>query len=871
MNDYSVKTDSDLVKLTLCGDSKAYEELVVRHERAVKGTAIKVTGNEYSAKDASQDAFVSAWMHLDALREHDKFHSWVCSIAKNHARRLHAHYCAVTPTISLHLLENVDLTDSGEDELLGRLSIGAQAEAERDERLHEAVDALSEKIREAITLHYFEGYSVKDIVAKLSLPQGTVKWRLCEGRRQLRKEYGVVETTYNENESLVRRVMRQVEELKLWRLKNNKTGFEADYRAVLQAVETLDESIEKQYMLADVLMHGVWWLDSKKNDATLARIKEAAEKGGNQDVMHHVLWQGGKNLSPQESLVKIRDENIPYLEKIGFTKTLGAEWFWLGYYYLRMSDHDNALKAFRKVLTVLTPADVYYANALAAIELEEHRVAVSATNERQFEYNASAEEIKTINGKRYFWSQPGFNMGYGFSYASGLLFNASLCDNLLIDPTLKVGECIVGSEGNCTLTFVKDNETVVTPAGTFEHCKVFRVSNPTVAFFTYTETTYCEGVGLVRQRSSGWDGDCEWLLSSYTVNGGDGLLPTAVGNRWNYAHQFEDGVVYDHFNRFEVVYTDDDTTILTGADFIHVVGYDDDSWNGQILKARREYVSESADGSEQLNREALGVLHRAAKLAITPRQKRHTAIARDVMQRIMDSNPTVTPDYTAFGCWDFFDPKSIVVNEEGVTLGFGDGALIGKHHFEWKELRRDLSFDGWKVLYNFLYDMLSDYAEYIWSDKWVPGYHSDKTQYRTAWRKNYRVVLDVLPDETVTTKAGAFENCRRVVINVTPDETYRTGKKEYWFAPNIGIVKMFAYNPDGETEHCTWELTEYSGTGNGYFPVADGLFRRYEPVVLGDGYHAWVEYTFDVEGDSVILFRNACGTRDREAHEADQE
>ena len=37
-----------------------------------------------------------------------------------------------------------------------------------------------------------------------------------------------METTYNENESLVRRVMRQVEELKLWRLKNDRSGFEAD-------------------------------------------------------------------------------------------------------------------------------------------------------------------------------------------------------------------------------------------------------------------------------------------------------------------------------------------------------------------------------------------------------------------------------------------------------------------------------------------------------------------------------------------------------------------------------------------------------------------------------------------------------------------
>ena len=84
------------------------------------------------------------------------------------------------------------------------------------------MDALSEKIREAITMHYFEGLSVAQIAERLSLPEGTVKWRLCEGRKQLRKEYGVMEKTYNENESLVQRVMRQVEQLKLLAMKNKK-------------------------------------------------------------------------------------------------------------------------------------------------------------------------------------------------------------------------------------------------------------------------------------------------------------------------------------------------------------------------------------------------------------------------------------------------------------------------------------------------------------------------------------------------------------------------------------------------------------------------------------------------------------------------
>ena len=62
MNEHFNRNDETLVELTLLGDGTAYEELVTRHQRAVMGTAYKVTKNKFSAEDASQDAFVSAWM-----------------------------------------------------------------------------------------------------------------------------------------------------------------------------------------------------------------------------------------------------------------------------------------------------------------------------------------------------------------------------------------------------------------------------------------------------------------------------------------------------------------------------------------------------------------------------------------------------------------------------------------------------------------------------------------------------------------------------------------------------------------------------------------------------------------------------------------
>ena len=247
MNNHSDKNDKTLVELTLLGDESAYEELVDRHQSAVMGTAYKVTNNTYSAEDASQDAFVSAWMNLSSLRDGAKFGSWVCSIAKNCAKTLNAHYRSAVPDISLELLENCDLSDENSE---------WQLICDDYSDVHEAVEALSEKIREAVKLHYFEDMSVAEIAQLLSVPVGTVKWRLSEGRKQLRKGFEIMEKTYDENESIVERVMRQVEELKLWRLKDNNNGFEEDYNSVLHAVEALENSREKSSMLADTLLLG---------------------------------------------------------------------------------------------------------------------------------------------------------------------------------------------------------------------------------------------------------------------------------------------------------------------------------------------------------------------------------------------------------------------------------------------------------------------------------------------------------------------------------------------------------------------------------------------------------------------------------------
>ncbi len=845
MTEFFDKEDSVLVQLTLLGDENAYAELVTRHERSVKGTAYKVTHNSHSAEDASQDAFVSAWMNLSALRDGNRFGAWVCSIAKNHARTLEAHYRSSIPSISFEELEGWDFGEDG--------TWADDAETSMD--LHEAVNALSEKIRETITLHYFEDLSIKEIAKRLSVSEGTVKWRLSEGRKQLRKGYGIMEKTYNENESLVARVLRQVEHLKLWRLKNDLTGFEAEYRVVLASVEALDDSKEKSHALADTLLLGYWWLPGEKNDAVLARIKQAALEGHNDEVMSNIAYNEHEKLKGQEKIDYMKNVQIPFYREHDFPKSLAYVWFWLGYTYRCEGKIDQAIEAFTEVLWTAPTTDVYYANAKAAIAAEERmRKAKEQDKNVKFGIHTSGEDYRYLNDKLYFWTQPGYSDGDAMAiHASSLFWNASACENLIYDPQLQVGESVTASgDGEMVLTCLNKDGICETPAGRFEHCSVFAAKGQ-FCRLTYCETWFCPGVGIVKQVVER-DGKHELLLTSYQIQESSETLPFAVGNRWSYQIFPETEELYESELVYEVTGMEQDTVTMATFTCIRHAGYRD-TWGGKMLAARQGYAKRISDSESELLTEVRPLLTAAQALAVTKRQKRHTEIASRIMDRIFDTDPDQNPDYTQGGRWNFFSYEQ--VHRFGDKIDFIDDRV---YSFEWKNMKKH-GKEGQKVLYSFFDSILSDAMGCMWSEEWTDGYRRNKRV--DGKNSTDNISVDI---QDVTVPAGTFTNCRHLSFDFKYRySNYFNGHSEYWFAPGVGIVKFV--HPIEAGFDAVWQLTEYRGVGEGYFPIGDGFFRRYEPQALGDGWCASVEYLFDEEDGNLILLRDAVGVQAREAYE----
>lgn len=841
---YSEQNDETLVMLTLAGEQNAYEILVARYEKAVISAAASSVHNRFMAEDAAQDAFVTAWMKLNLLREPDKFGIWVCRIAKNCARNMIARYRSY---LSLDELENCMAEDDREQNPQTLYT------AYEDKAvLHKSISRLPEKVREIIRLHYFEGLSVAEIACRMQVAEGTVKWQLNNGRKKLRKELCSVNEEMND--TLIRRVMKKVEELKAWQRKNSKNGFECVYRDVLRDVEELPESADKYCALADVLMRGYWWIPGEKNDALFARIKEAAELGRNEEVMRFICSRED-NKAYGGKLEFIRDRQIPKLEKEGLVKTLGSEWFWLGYEYLYRNEQEKCTEAFGKAISILPRSDIYFAYAEAALEQAQDYFSNYVNLSKKsaaYRLCAAAGELRIINGIpcRYSDEQSLLGQFYSTSDEADKIFrNASFCDGYFTKDGLAPGETHTGTDST-TLTFEKNGVTVETPAGIFENCQLWTVRHDDKTFMTY----YKSGVGIVKQEQFDGIAREERVLISYRIVGGEGLIPLAAGNCWEYSAGYNPEALL-HKSEIRISYADGEKVTFAQTYSYERLKYDDNVWIDMIRQIRNEYWD--VDNCKCCD--VSYPIERAKLLAKTPFEKAYTKAATAVARRILDTNPAFNPGYTESGAWNFFYATKAVRKDTKTVL-----AENPLYSFELKFIEGDFSEEP--LFYNNVYKILQFNLNCIMSDEWKAG--KTFTEESIFWGElPIKAQASIEAAGEITTAAGTFGNCIKLSIDTSGfDEgiTYIGGKKEYYFAEGVGIVRTVNHYCN-DTAEAVYELTSYEGTGKGYMPIEDGMMRHYDALDMSDGYTASAEYTYAANGDGdIFIFHNLTGVKKRQ-------
>jgi len=163
--------DNVLVERCLAGQSAAFEPIVARYKRPLFNLAYRMLGSYDAAVDATQNAFVKAYQHLDTFDSTKRFFSWIYRILRNECLNILRDRRPLQPLPA-------DLAASG----------GPVEDLERRERraaVHAALRELPDEHREVILLRHFTELSYEEIASALDVPVKTVRARLYTARRRL--------------------------------------------------------------------------------------------------------------------------------------------------------------------------------------------------------------------------------------------------------------------------------------------------------------------------------------------------------------------------------------------------------------------------------------------------------------------------------------------------------------------------------------------------------------------------------------------------------------------------------------------------------------------------------------------------------------
>jgi RNA polymerase sigma-70 factor (ECF subfamily) len=177
--------DLQLVERVRQGDQRAYGLLVEKYRRKLMRLLSRMVRDPDEIEDIAQETFIKAYRALPQFRGDAAFYTWLYRIGVNTAKNYLATRGRAMPTVSDQAMNDEDEPDerlvakdigTPESELLSKQMVMA---------VNEAVEALPEELRQAITLREIEGMSYEEIAETMDCPIGTVRSRIFRAREAI--------------------------------------------------------------------------------------------------------------------------------------------------------------------------------------------------------------------------------------------------------------------------------------------------------------------------------------------------------------------------------------------------------------------------------------------------------------------------------------------------------------------------------------------------------------------------------------------------------------------------------------------------------------------------------------------------------------
>ena len=170
----NINIHQDLVDACLAGDESAFQSLYNLYCKAMYNVALRIVKDRDEAEDVLQDAFVSAFTHLQSYSGKATFGAWLKRIVVNKAINFLKKQRANFVELSVDF-EFEDLAESEPDIEY------------RVKTVQNAIQQLPDGYRIVLSLYLLEGYDHKEIGEILGISESTSKTQYSRAKQKILK------------------------------------------------------------------------------------------------------------------------------------------------------------------------------------------------------------------------------------------------------------------------------------------------------------------------------------------------------------------------------------------------------------------------------------------------------------------------------------------------------------------------------------------------------------------------------------------------------------------------------------------------------------------------------------------------------------
>jgi len=180
------ETDKELVRRVKKGDKHAFDLLFLRYQHKIVNLVARYLRDPEEVEDVAQEAFIKAFRALPRFRGDSAFYTWLYRIAINTAKNHLVARSRRPPGTDVDV-EDAEFMDGTDALKESESPEAALARDELSEAIDEAIRALPDDLRSAVTLREFDGLSYEQIAEVMDCPVGTVRSRIFRAREAIDK------------------------------------------------------------------------------------------------------------------------------------------------------------------------------------------------------------------------------------------------------------------------------------------------------------------------------------------------------------------------------------------------------------------------------------------------------------------------------------------------------------------------------------------------------------------------------------------------------------------------------------------------------------------------------------------------------------